>query len=429
MHRPTGCIGRPAAGIRVSTEIRTKLTDPRHRDTLCAMAVTTIDAAKQRARTAVREVADELVRISREIHAHPELALKEFHAAGQLVPFLEQQGFDVRRPVYGMDTAFRAEWGHGPVTIAICSEYDALPEIGHACGHNLIAAVGVGAAVGLKAAIDPSDALIVVLGTPAEEGSGGKVIMANQGCFDDIDVAMMAHPSAVDIADAPMYGVAHVDVEYHGRAVHASVGPEQGVNALDALVTAYQAIAQLRQHIRRDARIHGIITHGGAAANIVPDYAAGTFYVRALKPWYLAELKDRVRKCFEAGALATGCRVEMDWHEDVEYAPMKNNAPLVEAYRLNGEAVGKQFMKMKPDMSTGSSDMGNVSQIVPSIHPNFSVGQPIFNHTPEFTAASVTEAAHEGMLQTAEALAMTAVDVALDPDLVARAKADFAARR
>jgi len=384
-----------------------------------------IDAAKQRARAAVDAARDELIRISREIHAHPELALNEHHAVAQLVPFLERAGFKVQRPAYGIDTAFRGEWGHGPTTIAICAEYDALPDIGHACGHNLIATAGVGAAVALIKAIDPADARVVILGTPAEELYGGKIMMANRGCFDDVDVAMMAHPMPIDFADPPMLGVAHVDVEYRGRAVHASVAPEQGVNALDALVTAYQSVAQLRQHIRRDARLHGIITYGGAAANIVPDRTAGTFYVRAMQPAYMKELKERVRRCFEAGALATGCELTMDWHEDLEYLPLRNNRPMVEAYRRNGEALGKQFVDLK-NVSTGSTDMGNVSQIVPTIHPTFSVGQMIFNHTPEFTAAAITDAAHESMLLTAQALAMTGVDLALDPDLVRRAKADFA---
>lgn len=390
-------------------------------------ATTNIDAAKQRARSAVDEIASELVRISREIHSHPELAFEERHAFSQLVPFVEAHGFAVEQGAYGMETAFRGEWGHGPTTIAICAEYDALPEIGHACGHNLIATAGVGAAVALIRAIDPADARVVILGTPAEELYGGKCIMVNKGCFDDIDVAMMAHPMAVDFADPPMLGVAHVDVEYKGKAVHASVGPEQGVNALDAIVTAYQAVAQLRQHIRRDARIHGIITYGGAAANIVPDRTTGTFYVRAQQPKYLEELKERVRRCFEAGALATGCELVTDWHPDLQFAPLRSNAPMVEAYRRNGEALGKQFVDMR-NVSTGSTDMGNVSQVVPSIHPTFGVGQMIFNHTPDFVAASITDAAHDSMLKTAQALAMTGIDLALDPELVRRAKADFAGR-
>jgi len=343
------------------------------------------------------------------------------------MPFLEANGFAVERGAYGMETAFRGEWGHGPTTIAICAEYDALPEIGHACGHNLIATAGAGSAVALVQALDPAAARIVILGTPAEEGTGGKCIMIQQGAFDDIDVAMMAHPMAVDIVDPPMLGVIHVDIEYRGNAVHASVAPEQGRNALDALVTAYQAVAQLRQHIRRDARIHGIITHGGAAPNIVPDYTTGKFYIRAQQPKYLEELRSRVAACFQAGALATGCELIVDWQKYPVYEPMHANRAMAEAYRRNAEALGRQFVDI-PNVSTGSTDMGNVSQVVPAIHPTFGVGQMIFNHTPDFTAAAITDAAHASMLQTAQALAMTGVDLALDPELVRRAKAEFTGR-
>jgi amidohydrolase len=402
----------------------------RRRDSFAGVVVMPPDAArleasKQRAREAVASARDELVRISQEIHAHPELAFKEHHAVGQLVPFAKAAGFDVEQGCYGIDTAFRGEWGHGPTTIAICAEYDALPEIGHACGHNLIATAGVGAAAALVAAIEPSDARVVLLGTPAEEMYGGKVIMIERGAFADVDVAMMAHPMAVDFADPPMLGVAHIDIEYKGKSTHASVSPEHGLNALDAMVTAYQAVAQLRQHIRRDARIHGIITHGGDAANIVPERTTGTFYVRAARMSYLQELKERVRRCFEAGAVATGCELTIDWHADLEYAPLKSNRPMVEAYRRNGESLGTRFIDIR-DVSTGSSDMGNVSQVVPSIHPTFGVGQMVVNHSREFTAAAITDDAHESMLRTAQTLAMTGVDLALDSELVRRAKADFA---
>jgi amidohydrolase len=389
---------------------------------------TSTDTAKQRARDAVDALAPELIRISREIHAHPELSYQEHHAYAHLVPFVRAQGFDLTEHAYGMETAFRGDAGRGPVTIAVCAEYDALPEIGHACGHNLIGTAGIGAAAALKAALDPNDARIVILGTPAEEGNGGKIPMVRNGCFDDIDVAMMAHAAPIDLAEAPMFGVSHVDVEYRGKAVHASVFPEQGLNALDAIVTAYQAIAQLRQHIRRDARIHGIIKHGGEAANIVPQFTSGTFYVRALKPWYLEQLKERVRHCFEAGALATGCELSLDWHEDAEYAPMKNNRPMVDAYRRNGEELGMNFIELR-ELTTGSSDMGNVSQVVPSIHPNFSVGAAALTHSPEFTAAAITDAAHEGMLRAAKAMAMTGIDIALEAGLIDRIKADFTAGR
>ncbi len=387
-----------------------------------------IGSTKDRAATAIDAASEELIRISGEIHSHPELAYEERHAYAQLVPFVAAHGFKMQEHAYGLETAFRGEWGHGPVTIAICSEYDALPEIGHACGHNLIATAGVGAAIGLAAALDPAEARIVILGTPAEEGQGGKIPMVRGGCFDDVDVAMMAHASPVDLAVSPMFGVAHVDVEYRGKSVHASVFPEQGLNALDALVTAYQAIAQLRQHIRRDARLHGIIKNGGEAPNIVPGYTMGSFYVRALKPWYLEQLKERAKACFEAGALATGCSVTMDWHADNEYAPMKTNMPMTDAYRANGEDVGMQFIELK-ELTAGSSDMGNVSQVVPSIHPNFAIGATALTHSPEFTALAATDSAHTGMIRAAKAMAMTGIDVALDGDLLARIKADFARGR
>jgi amidohydrolase len=386
--------------------------------------MTDIAAAKEQAQQAVNDIATDLVRISKDIHSHPELAWQEHRAYAALVPFLAEHGFAMQEHAYGMETAFRGDWGQGPTSIAICAEYDALPEIGHACGHNLIAGVGVGTAVAVTKVLDPKDARIVILGTPAEEGNGGKIPMVRKGCFDDIDVAMMAHPGPVDIADAPAFGVAHVDVEYRGKAVHASTFPEQGVNALDALVTAYQAIAQLRQHIRRDARLHGIISHGGDAANVVPEYTKGVFYVRALKPWYLEELKKRVQGCFEAGALATGCTMTVDWHAESEYAPLKNNPTMAGVYRRNAEELGRSFFNMK-DVTTGSTDMGNVSQVVPSIHPSWGVGAPALNHSAEFTAVAATDAAHENMISVTKAMAMTAVELALDPDLLQRAKADF----
>ena len=261
--------------------------------------------AKEQARRGVADAADELIDVSRRIHANPELAMEERQAAALLSERLEAHGFQVERNACGLETAFRASWGEGPVTIAYLCEYDALPEIGHACGHNLIATAGLGAAYGLKAALSPSQVRLLVLGTPAEEGGGGKAIMLERGAFEGVDVALMAHPSPVDIDMPPMYGVQGLEVEYRGQAAHASFAPEMGINALDGLITAYQAIAQLRQHIRRDARIHGIITYGGSAPNVVPDRAVGHFLVRALRPSYLDELTEKVQRCFEAAAPAS----------------------------------------------------------------------------------------------------------------------------
>ncbi len=385
------------------------------------------DAAKQRAREGVTAAADELIEVSRQIHSNPELAMEERQAAALLIDRLEEHGFQVERGSSDLETAFLASWGEGPVVIAYLCEYDALPEIGHACGHNLIATAGLGAAYGLKAALSPSQVRLLVVGTPAEENIGGKVIMLERGAFDGVDVALMAHPSPVDVDMAPMYGVQEVDVKYTGQSAHASFAPEMGVNALDGLVLAYQGIAQLRQHIRRDARIHGIITDGGSAPNVVPDRAAGTFYVRALRPAYLEELKGRVERCFEAGAAASGAKVEIDW-KPWPYAPMRNNTPLAAAYRANAESLGRSFIDVRLE-STGSSDMGNVSQALPSIHPMFGIGAMAFNHTPAFTEVCATDAAHAAMVQVAQVLAMTGVDVALEPDLLQRAKEEFASGR
>jgi len=382
-----------------------------------------IQAAKQRAIEAVNTARDELIEISLDIHSHPELAMKEERASTLLAGRLEAHGFAVERGAFDIPTAFRARWGEGPVTIAYLCEYDALPEIGHACGHNLIATAGMGAALGLKAAVSPDQVTLLVLGTPAEEDVGGKVIMIERGAFEGVDVAMMAHPSPFDIADPPMYGVEQCHVVYRGQAAHASVAPEVGVNALDGLVLAYQGIAQLRQHIRRDSRVHGIITYGGSAPNVVPDRAEATFLVRALQPGYLGELKAKVIKCFEAGAQASGATLEIIW-APYPYMPLNTNAPLARAYKANAEAVGRTFLDQKVE-STGSTDMGNVSWAVPSIHPTFSVGAFGINHTQGFTKVSATDAAHEAMLQVAQALAMTGVDVVLGPGLLREAKAAF----
>jgi amidohydrolase len=386
-----------------------------------------IDTAKQKARAGVEAARDELSEISLDIHAHPELAMKETRASALLADRLEARGFAVERGAFGMDTAFRARWGEGPVTIAYLCEYDALPEIGHACGHNLIATAGLGGALGLKAAVSPDDVTLLVLGTPAEEDIGGKAIMLARGAFDGVDIAMMAHPAPFDIAEPPMYGVDTCHVIYRGQAVHASIAPEAGVNALDGLVTAYQAIAQLRQHMRRDARVHGIITYGGSAPNVVPDRAEGTFLVRALQLPYLADLKARVEKCFEAGAAASGATVQIIW-SPYTCQPMNNNGPLAAAYKANAEAIGRKFLDL-PVESTGSSDMGNVSFVVPSIHPTFSVGAFGLNHTPGFTEICATDAAHNAMIQVAQALAMTGAELVLDHDLLRAAKEGFGAPR
>ena len=387
----------------------------------------TIDSAKERAKAAVEAARDELTEISLEIHKHPELAMKEERASKLLADRLEAREWAVERGAFDIPTAFRATWGQGPITIAYLLEYDALPDIGHACGHNLIATAGLGGAYGAQAALDPTQVKVVVLGTPAEEDIGGKAMMIERGAFDGVDVALMVHPAPLEIADPPMFGVESAVVKYHGRGAHASMAPETALNALDAIVIAYQGLAQLRQHIRRDSRTSGVILEGGEASNVIPHYTMGRFEVRAQRPEYLEELKKRAEGCFRAGAEATGCTVEIDWGH-FKYAPMNNNKPLAMAYKANAESLGRKFLPIPPE-STGSSDMGNVSWVVPGIHPTFQIGQFALNHTAGFTDAAATDAAHENMVEVAQALAMTGVDVAMDAGLLEEAKRAFAASR
>jgi amidohydrolase len=312
------------------------------------------------------------------------------------------------------------------VTLAYLLEYDALPDIGHACGHNLIATCGLGGAIGAKAALSPTEVRIVVMGTPAEEDLGGKQMLIEAGAFEGVDAALMAHPAAIDIADPHMFGVEQVTATYTGVGAHASVAPETALNALDGLVLAYQGFAQLRQHIRRDARLGAVILQGGAASNVIPDKTVGKFEMRALSPQYLADLKQRAINCLEAGALASGTKLELDWCTN--YQPMNNNAPLAAAYKENAEALGRQFLKI-PLESTGSSDQGNVSWVVPAIHPVFGIGNFALNHTAGFTEVAATDKAHDNMVQVGQALAMTGIDLVMRDGLLDDVKAAFSATR
>ncbi|HUF52671.1 MAG TPA: M20 family metallopeptidase [Dehalococcoidia bacterium] len=382
-----------------------------------------ITQAKESAKAAVEAARQKLIDVSLQIHANPELAMKETKAAKLLAATMEDLGFAVERSAYGIETAVKGTWGEGPVTLAYLMEYDALPEIGHACGHNLIATAGLGGAIGLRGAVSPADVRLVVLGTPAEEDIGGKQMLIDKGAFQGVDAALMVHPAPLELADPYMFGVHSCYVKYTGREVHASMAPEAGINALDGLVTAYQAIAQLRQHIRRDARIAGVILNGGSASNVIPDKATGRFEVRALQPQYMEDLKQRVEACFEAGTQASGATVEVTWAQ-VVYEPMNNNPTLVSLYKANAEALGRTFFEAGAT-STGSTDMGNVSWVVPSIHPTFTIGNFALNHTAAFTEVAATDAAHDNMIQIAQALAMTGVDLALNSDIVDQARAEF----
>jgi len=374
----------------------------------------------------------ELTAVAREIHAHPELAFEEHRAAALLIRTLRDAGLEVVAPCYGLATAFECRVGaaSGP-TVALLAEYDALPGMGHACGHNLIAAAALGAGLALASLGARLPGRVRVLGTPAEEAGCGKELMARAGAFDDVDAALMVHPAGLDLETMPSIALAEVEVVYRGVASHAAAMPERGVNALDALVTAYQSIAQLRQHIRPTERIHGIVTDGGQAPNVVPARAAGRFYVRARNAEELAALKPRVEGCFRAGAEATGAALEVDWREP-DYLELRTNVPLAHCYRRNAETLGRRFFPLEklPPGVLGTTDMGNVSHRVPSIHPMIAAA-PIHCaiHNPEFAEHAGSPTGDAAALDGAKALAMTALDFLLDAELRVRAREAFAESR
>ena len=372
---------------------------------------------------AVDRLADDLEALSRRIHDNPELAYQEVQAAGWLAEFLDARGFKVERGVGGVETAFRAtiETGDGP-TIAIMCEYDALPAIGHACGHNVIAASGAGAGAALAAVKERLPrGRIHVIGTPAEEGGGGKVKLIKGGVFTGVDAAMMVHGWDRWIPHQDLLGIVRVGFEFTGKAAHASADPWEGVNALDAVIQTFNNVSMLRQQVRPDARIHGIVTQGGAAPNIIPEAAAALFYVRAAQLDYMWELRTRVVACAEGAAQATGCRVKVIDYENA-YEPMRRNATLLDLFRANMETLG---LSESPEVKDrlGSSDVGNVSQVLPTIQPLVKIapdGTPI--HSRDFEAAAVSPLARDGMCAAAKAMAMTAFDLLADPGLVARAR-------
>lgn len=369
---------------------------------------------------------DELAELSRQIHANPELGFQENKAVTWLTDRLEQNGFSIETGICGLPTAFRASYGQGQPTIAVLAEYDALPELGHACGHNLIATMAVGAAVAAKPAVGQLGGTVIVMGTPAEEMQGGKVIIANQGGFADLDIAMMVHPGTADTATTQALAAQTLDIEFFGKEAHAAAHPEAGRNALEAMLLAFNAINSLRQHIRDSARIHGIITDGGQAANVVPGHSAGDFMVRAADDAYLDELKIKVIDCFKAAATATGCHLEYRWGE-LRYAALKNNLTLARFFRENMEQLGRPMRLADPDHALGSSDMGNVSQLVPSIHPFVAIAPAeVVTHSTEFAAAAGSETGIRGMLDGAKAMAMTIVDVLADPANLAAIQEEFA---
>lgn len=371
----------------------------------------------------------QLNELSLMIHSNPELGFQENKAVAWLTQYLEENGFSIKRGICELPTAFRGSYGQGKPAIAILAEYDALPKLGHACGHNLIAASAVGAGIASKLAIDQFGGSILVIGTPAEELSGGKAIMAERGGFNNLDVAMMVHPGVHDTATTQALACQALEVEFFGKAAHSASRPEAGINALEAMIQSFVAINSLRQHIGDKARIHGIITDGGEAANVVPAHSAGVFLVRAEDNTYLDELRQKVINCFVGAATASGARLEYRWG-DVSYAPLRSNLTLAQLFKQNMESLGRKVKLTDPSIAFGSTDMGNVSQLLPSIHPMVAIApEEVVVHSPQFASAAASVAGSQGLFDGAKALAMTVADLVANPEIVTKIKEEFRQRK
>ncbi|TJY66233.1 M20 family metallopeptidase [Arthrobacter sp. CAU 1506] len=372
------------------------------------------DVLKQRIADRLEKVGDDLIALSEQLHGDPELGWQEHRSSAAVAQLLAAHGFEIEQPYLGLDTAFRAVLGSGDgsFTVGFLAEYDALPGLGHACGHNLIAAMSAGGAIALAEVASEAGITVVVIGTPAEEGGGGKIELLERGAFQELDFALMAHPAPVDVAEARPFAVTHWHVQYDGKAAHAAAYPERGVNANDAFLVAQLGIALLRQQLPQGVRVHGVQTRGGEAPNAIPERTEGRWYVRADTTEQLLELEERMLKCFEAGALATGAKLTVT-PESKRYAEMRTDDEALELYRRNAITIGRDFNvdPVAAAMNRASTDMGNVSQVVNAIHPYIGVGGEASNHQPAFAAACVGPAAERTLRDGALALAWTAYDV------------------
>ncbi|OWZ83943.1 M20 family metallopeptidase [Natranaerobius trueperi] len=367
---------------------------------------------------------EQLENISDYIYNNPEMGHKEEKAVSLLTNKLEQESFKVEKELAGLKTAFRASYGSNkddmPV-IGILAEYDALPE-GHACGHNLIAGMSFGAAVAISKFKDKIPGRIEIYGAPAEETDGAKVTLVESGVFDHLDTAIMAHPGPKNVTEVSSLAIDAIEFTFYGRSAHASSAPQQGINALDAVIGLFNNINALRQQVTDDVRIHGIITEGGTAPNIIPKKTVARFYVRARKRDHLNKVVKQVLNCAKGAATATGCTLE---HNNFEFSfdNLKPNNVLSSTFKSNLELLGEKVYQ--PPSSSGSTDMGNVSHVTPAIHPNISIGSNIAPHTEEFLQASGSEKGKDCMILGAKAIALTAYDLLTDTGMIEKVKSEF----
>ncbi len=376
----------------------------------------------------IDDEADALWVLSLEIHRDPELSLDEHRAAERLCTYLESNGFDLMRGLANLPTAFRAQRPAADSekpSVSFLSEYDALPGLGHACGHNIIGVASAAAGVALKQVLGPEYGGVTVFGTPGEEGGGGKALMVQAGLFREVDAAMMVHPSGETRVNVDFLALSELRFRFRGRAAHAAAAPEQGINALDALVATFNAVSLLRQQLSRGDRVHGVITDGGEVPNIIPEKAAAWFFVRSETMEGLDALLARVIACAEGAALATGAELDTE-KNPITYAPMRVNHPLAALFLKNLNRIGVHEPDLAPPLRMGSSDVGNVSQQTPTIHPQIQmVPADVSAHTPEFAQASAGAEGRRVLLAGAKALAMTGADFLLDEGARKAVQAEF----
>ena len=390
-------------------------------------------SVRRRALAAIDQRRDALVALSLAIHAKPELGYQEQEASLRLSEFLEGDGFKVTRAYRGIETAYRGDAmgnGDGP-RVAILAEYDALADLGHGCGHNLIAMIGTAAAVAVREVIAELPGSVVAIGTPAEEGGGGKVALIQAGGFDDVDAAMMIHPTTGrSLAGRHSLANNRVQVEYFGKSAHAASQPDQGVNALDAMIQLFNAVGLMRQQLRSDARVHGIISKGGSAPNVIPEYTQGRFSVRALDRTYQQEVLRRFVACADGAATATGTTVKVTIDPNAGYENMVFSTSMAEKWAGHMRSLGMQVFDARDDERVGSTDMGNVMQVLPAIHPYIAISdQTIPGHSIAFRDHAASPEALERALVAAKALALTAIDVLATPEVLRQAQSEFEQRR
>jgi amidohydrolase len=369
---------------------------------------------------------DDLWSIASTLYENPETSFNEFQAAKLLTKFLQKEGFELENGIGGLETAFQASRNGNDSTpvVAFLAEYDALPEIGHACGHNLIAAAAVGAGLGVSSVIDGLRGQIRVIGTPAEEGGGGKRIMVDAGVFKDVDVAMMFHPASKNMVFRGSLASMRLNIEFIGKTSHAAASPQEGINALDAMILTFNNVNALRQHFEIKDRIAGIITHGGDAANIIPGYTAAEFSVRGESESRREEVLQKLINCAEAATLATGCQLK--YEANPGYTEIVPNRVVGNLFAENLTSLGREVVAPEPNERMGSTDMGNVSKIVPSIHPYLeTVTKDVSGHTVEFREVCMSEKGKSSLLDGAKAMAMTAIDLLTNPELVREARTEL----